>query len=73
MNLENFARRLRHLRRSLDYTQREISSRTGISQATISRLESGKTLPSYQTLVQISTTFGVQVDDLLAYEHEEKI
>ena len=75
MNFGNFSKKLRQLRLNLGLNQREVSARTGISQATISRLEAGVALPSYQTLIKISGTFGVQVDDLLMYsdEHEEKI
>jgi len=72
MNLESFSKRLRRIRLNLGLNQHEVSQQTGISQATISRLEAGKTMPSYQTLVQISATFGVQVSDLLTLKEEEE-
>lgn len=42
-------------------TQKQLSERTGISQADISRLESGAASPSVKTLVRVADALGMKV------------
>ena len=44
---------IKYLRRKLDVTQEELHNATGIPQATISRIESGKGNPTYSTVKKI--------------------
>ena len=44
---------IKYLRRKLDVTQEELHDATGIPQATISRIESGKGNPTYSTVKKI--------------------
>jgi len=42
-----------------DMTQKELSEKTGISQADISRIESGKRSPSWNTIKRIAKGLGL--------------
>lgn len=58
--------RLRGQRDSAGLTQIELSERTGIDQAVISRLERGKHRPRLDTLQKIAAALGISVAELLA-------
>lgn len=57
---------LRELRKREGWTITELSARTGISAAVISRLERNQTVAELPTLFRLSRAFGVNVADLLA-------
>ena len=44
-----------------DRTQKELSERTGIAQADISKLENGNANPSLRTLQRLAAGMGMQV------------
>lgn len=44
---------IRKLRKSLDMTQTQLSSASGVSQSTIAKIESGNTSASYETVVKL--------------------
>jgi len=46
----NFSEKLKFIRRKLEISQEQLARELQVSYATINRLETGKTLPSYQTL-----------------------
>lgn len=48
-------------RRAAGLTQQELSERTGIAQADISKLESGSSNPSLRTLKRLATGMGMRV------------
>ncbi len=47
---------IRRIRKSLDITQNELSSASGISQSTIAKVERGKISASYETVVKLFET-----------------
>ncbi|WP_144263983.1 helix-turn-helix domain-containing protein [Filimonas lacunae] len=53
------------MRKHRKLQQEGMQDALGISRATWSNYENGKTEPSIQTLLQIATYFNVSVDDLL--------
>ncbi|GGL18257.1 hypothetical protein Sme01_72410 [Sphaerisporangium melleum] len=57
--------RLRELRRKRDTTLAELSSQTGISVSTLSRLESGARRPTLELLLPLAQAHGVTLDDLV--------
>ncbi|GAB2696281.1 helix-turn-helix domain-containing protein [Kitasatospora kifunensis] len=55
----------RHARRSGDTSNRLISARTGIHEATLSHLFSGRRSPSLEVALLISNAYGTTVNELL--------
>lgn len=58
------AGRLRQLRREMGLTQEAVARSAGVARVTISRLESGRLPPTYQTLVRVLAAMGKSVSDL---------
>ena len=48
-------------RKSAGFTQKQLSEKTGISQADISKLESGNANPSLRTLQRLASGMGMKV------------
>lgn len=66
--------RLRAVREWLFVTQEELATRTGMSRATISRLEGGQQRPRISTVRKLAEALGVAPEDLVnwtAAEDEE--
>ncbi|MGI8416023.1 MAG: helix-turn-helix domain-containing protein [Nakamurella sp.] len=57
--------RLRTLRRQREITLAELSTATGISVSTLSRLESGQRRPTLELLLPLARVHGVQIDELV--------
>ena len=57
--------RMRHLRRLRGWSQRDLVRRTQMRQPQVSGYESGKVLPSVETLVLLAEVFEVPVAVLL--------
>ena len=49
-------------RKAGNVTQKELSERTGISQADISRFENGNSNPTYATLVRLAQGLGMRFE-----------
>ena len=56
---------IRYIRKRLNMTQEQLSERTGISQANMSRYESGKRSPKIGTAFKIAEALGCTVDELI--------
>ncbi len=61
--------RLRALRRRRRITLAELSATTGISESTLSRLESGKRRANLYLLLPLARAYGVPLDDLVGAPH----
>ena len=57
--------RLRALRRQRETTLADLSTETGISVSTLSRLESGSRRPTLELLLPLARTYGVTLDELV--------
>jgi len=55
----------KHARLSGDTNNRLISARTGLHEATLSHLFSGRRSPSLEAVMLISTAYGTTVNELL--------
>ncbi len=64
--------RLRAVRERLLVTQGELAERTGMSRATISRLEANLQRPRISTVRKIATALGVPSEELMDWGAEEK-
>lgn len=65
MNYSDFGETLKHLRKSLELTQKDFGARIGLSKAVVSKYENGLGYPSFDLLVRIAHYFGVTTDYLL--------
>lgn len=57
--------RLRRLRRDAEASLEEVAASTGISVSTLSRLETGRRLPTLAHLLPLARRYGVTLDDLV--------
>ncbi|WP_285607869.1 helix-turn-helix domain-containing protein [Actinokineospora globicatena] len=57
--------RLRALRRDRGITLADLAARTGVSESTLSRLESGQRRATLELLLPLSLTYDVPLDDLV--------
>ena len=63
--------KLRSVRERLFVTQEELAERTGMSRATISRIESGQQRPRISSVRRLATALGVPPEELIDWEHDE--
>lgn len=66
----NFGIRIRSLRQSKKWTQKELASRLGVTKSVISAYETDLRYPSYDILIRIASIFKVSTDYLLGIEKE---
>ncbi|MFT7836756.1 XRE family transcriptional regulator [Saccharothrix sp. BKS2] len=63
--LDEVGPRLRALRRQCGTTLAELAAKTGISESTLSRLESGRRRANLELLLPLSRAYDVPLDDLV--------
>lgn len=61
----NFTENLRALREKDGITQEQLAERMEVSRQTISKWESGASMPEMEKLVQLTEMFGCTMDGLL--------
>ncbi|MBE5931621.1 MAG: helix-turn-helix domain-containing protein [Lachnospiraceae bacterium] len=61
---DNFSKNLRKLRLEKKLTQEQVAEKLGVSAQSVSRWETGATFPDVMMLPEISSLYGVLVDDL---------
>lgn len=61
--------RLRALRRARGLTLADLAATTGVSESTLSRLESGRRRATLELLLPLARTYGVPLDDLVGAPH----
>ena len=59
-----FSSILRQLRNREKWTQQDLADRIGLSKSTVSMLETGSRMPSYETLEAIADIFNVDMNTL---------
>ncbi len=70
MNLKSlFGKRIRELRKKAELTQEELSCKVDVDSKSISRIETGKFLPSLDLLYRMSRVFNVEYNEMLKFEH----
>ena len=62
--------KLRQVRERLFVTQAELAQRTGISEATLSRIENSLQRPRISTVRKIADALGVRPEELVDWEAE---
>jgi DNA-binding XRE family transcriptional regulator len=58
-------KRIATRRHEQGWSQSELASKSGVDRSTIARSETGEQMPSYGTLVALSTAFGCSIAELL--------
>lgn len=66
--LQNIGRNVRSLRKVRRWTQEELANRAGISRIALIHIESGKALPTLETLASLSGQLDVKLEELFAQE-----
>ncbi|MEA4854485.1 MAG: DUF3955 domain-containing protein [Christensenella sp.] len=61
----DFGEQLRKIRADRNLTQEQVSEKLHVSRQTISNWENNKNLPDLEMIVEISTTFGLSIDQLI--------
>jgi transcriptional regulator with XRE-family HTH domain len=61
----SLGRRLRYLRQHSGLTQAVVSSHVSLTPEAYARLERGRSLPSFPTLLRLANSMGVTIDALL--------
>ena len=57
------------LRRKQGWSQEQFAERVGVSRQTVSKWETGTSIPELEKLVLMSQCFGVPIDQLLGTDH----
>lgn len=66
-----FAENLMELRKLHNMSQEELAEKINVSRQTLSKYETGESLPDIEKCQAIANTFGVSVDDLINYKKED--
>lgn len=66
-----FADNLVDLRKYHAMSQEELAERIGVSRQTLSKYETGESLPDIEKCKALADVFGITVDDLISYEKTE--
>lgn len=67
-----FAENLIELRKYHNMSQEELAELIGVSRQTLSKYETGESLPDIEKCKLIANAFGVTVDDLVNYEKNDE-
>lgn len=68
----SFAENLIELRKYHDYSQEELAEMIGVSRQTVSKYETGESLPDIEKCKLLADVFSVTMDDLISYEKESE-
>ena len=63
-----FADNLMELRKYHSLSQEELAEKIGVSRQTLSKYETGESLPDIEKCKALADVFGITVDDLISYE-----
>ena len=63
-----FAENLMELRKVHAMSQEELAEKIGVSRQTLSKYETGESLPDIEKCKALADVFGITVDDLICYE-----
>ena len=67
----SFAENLIELRKYHNFSQEELAEMIGVSRQTMSKYETGESLPDIEKCKLLANAFGVTVDDLISYEKDD--
>ncbi|EEP27807.1 helix-turn-helix domain-containing protein [Shuttleworthella satelles] len=68
----SFADNLIELRKYHDLSQEELAEKIGVSRQTLSKYETGESLPDIEKGKLLADAFGVSIDDLISYDKNKE-
>lgn len=68
-----FKENLIELRKMSSMSQEELAEKIGVSRQTLSKYETGETLPDIEKCMALAEVFGVTMDDLVNYTKEDNL
>ena len=68
-----FKDNLIELRKINNMSQEDLASQIGVSRQTLSKYETGESLPDIDKCSALAKVFGITVDDLIDYDKEENM
>lgn len=66
-----FSENLTELRKLHNYSQEELAEIIGVSRQTLSKYETGESLPDIEKCKMLADTFSVSMDDLISYDKND--
>ena len=69
----SFADNLTELRKLNNLSQEELAGKIGVSRQTLSKYETGESIPDIEKCASIAAIFGVTVDDLINYSKGDNL
>ena len=67
----SFAENLTELRKYHNFSQEELAEMIGVSRQTLSKYETGESLPDIEKCKLLADVFSVSVDDLISYQRDQ--
>ncbi|MCM3609668.1 helix-turn-helix domain-containing protein [Planomicrobium sp. MB-3u-38] len=67
-----FSERLKTEREKMGWSQTELAEKIHVSRQSVSKWETGKSLPSIEVLIDLSDLFGITIDEMLRSDRELK-
>lgn len=68
----SFSENLIELRKYHDYSQEELAEMIGVSRQTLSKYETGESLPDIEKSKLLADVFSVTIDDLINHEKNDE-
>ena len=68
----SFAENLVELRKYHDFSQEELADMLSVSRQTLSKYETGESLPDIEKCKRLADVFGVTIDDLISYDKKNE-
>ena len=68
----SFAENLTELRKYHNFSQEELAEMIGVSRQTLSKYETGESLPDIEKCKLLADVFSVAIDDLISYQKDEE-
>ena len=68
----SFAENLVELRKYHDFSQEELADMIGVSRQTLSKYETGESLPDIEKCKHLANVFEVTIDDLISYDKKNE-
>lgn len=66
---ELLGKRIKELRKQKGYTQDYLAEKLKIEPRQLSKLETGKHYPSFETIIALLETFDITFEELISFEH----
>ena len=70
MNDYTFGNKISELRRGLNFSQRELAEKVGVTNKAVSKWETGKSKPTTNVIRKLASLFNLDVEELLCMREE---